>query len=192
MFLTHQSEIQQFAAQSADNTLKVLKFVQFTIQQNFAGMPKMIEEYNKTGTVKRITKRQKYAIKVYTARKQEIFDTIFSGISIDDKLLFVASLPGFGLAKAGFVLQCTIGRVGCLDVHNLKRFSLKASAFTLTKTYNSNLKKAQKYIDICDKILGCAYLWNSWCELIAEKYPQYYADCEHVSRLHVDCIKNLA
>ena len=112
MFLTHQTEIQRFSSLSADNTLKVLTFVQFTIQQNFAAMPKMIEEFNNTGTVQRITGRQKYAISVYTERKQEIFDTIFSGISLDDKLLFVASLPGFGLAKAGFVLQCTIGRIG--------------------------------------------------------------------------------
>jgi len=189
MFLTHQSEIQQYASQSAKNTVKVLTFVQMTIQQNFSQLPKMVEEYNKTGSVKRLTTRQKNAIAVYNERSEEIFSIIFSGQSVDDKLLFLASLPGFGLAKAGFVLQCCLGRVGCLDVHNLRRFDLKASAFNLTTSEKSNAKKAAKYIEICDKSLGCGYLWNSWCDLIAEKYPKYYADSEHVSRLHVDCIK---
>jgi len=201
MFLPHQSEIQQYASQNPDNTFKVLRFVQMTIQQNFAHMPVMIEEVNNTGSCKRLTGRQRDAIQVYSERREEIFRTIFGGLSLVDKLLYVASLPGFGIPKAGFVLQCCLGRVGCLDVHNLKRFdknpkdfllrnSTSTKATSIDKALRRNRHIAQGYIDLCDVELGCGYLWDSWCLLIADKYPWFYADAEHVSRLHVDCIKN--
>jgi hypothetical protein len=190
MFLTHQTEIQTFASQNADNCFKVLRFVQLTIQQNFSQMPNMVEELNQTGDVKRLTNRQKDAIYEYSERRQEIYSVLFSGLSLEDKLLYIASLPGFGLPKAGFVLQCCLGRVGCLDTHNLKRFNLNPKDFVLRKNINTNREKARRYIELCDIELGCAYLWNSWCELIAQRYPKYYADASHVSRLHVDCVKN--
>lgn len=191
MFLTHQSEIQRFASLSARNTNKVLTFVQVTIQQRFDHVPNMIEEINNTGTCKRLTTRQRDSIAVYRQREDEIFSIVFSSASVSEKLAFLASLPGFGLPKAGFVLQLLIGRVGCLDVHNLKRFGIKASAFVLRNGSPSNQNKIDKYISICDTELGCGYLWDSWCQLIAEKYNKVYQNAEHVSRLHVDCIRNL-
>lgn len=190
MFLIHQSEIQKFAAASDENTFKVLRFVQVTIQQRFDSVPKMIEELNTTGSVKRLTGRQRDAIEVYSTQRKIVRAKIFGSDSVLEKLLFVASLPGFGLAKAGFVLQLCIGRVGCLDVHNLRKFNLKASAFTLRPGSKQNVVKAEKYINFCENVVGTAHLWDQWCQFIAAKYLTVYVDAEHVSRLHVDCIKS--
>jgi hypothetical protein len=188
MFLTHQTEIEAFASQSADNCFKVLRFVQLTIQQRFSQLPKMTEEIVSTGDCKRLSQRQRDAIETYSERREEIFQVIFGSLSIVDKLLYVSSLPGFGLIKAGFVLQCTIGAVGCFDVHNCRVYAIKASAFALTGSSENRARKAQKYLELCESI-GTAKLWNDWCELVAEKYPNDFSSASHVSRLHVDCIK---
>lgn len=188
MFLTHQSQIQAYAKQSPDNCFKVLRFVQMSIQQHFSGLPAMTEEIVKTGDCKRLSQRQRDAIKVYHDRRHEIHEKIFSSMSVADKLLFVASLPGFGLVKAGFVLQCCIGEAGCFDVHNCREFNVKPSDFSLGKTYSKNLEKAEKYLNTCEKTGGCAFLWDNWCQGIYEKYPKKYANADHVSRLHVSCV----
>lgn len=189
MFATDQKIISDFARKNADNTYKVLSFVQITIRQMFHNVPKMLAELEKTGDCKRLTNRQKNAIKVYQEKKEQIFQIIFSGLSVDKKLLFVANLPGFGLPKAGFVLQLLIGEVGCLDTHNLRRFNIKASRFVQTKKFETNQKKANDYIDVCQKIGGgCEKLWDDWCELVSVKYPDTFHTAEVASRLHVQCI----
>jgi hypothetical protein len=124
------------------------------------------------------------------ANKKELHKAIFSRtMPLSEKLLAVASIPGIGIVKAGFVLQLCIGKVGCLDVHNLKRFGLKASAFKLGKVkYDTALGKAKLYIKLCEDLGGSKYLWDSWCDLLAEKYPTKYKNGQHVSRLHRDYV----
>jgi hypothetical protein len=187
MFLRDQTKIQAYASQSPDNTFKVLRFVQMTIQQTFYSLPSMTEEINNTGVCRRLSGRQSAAIEFYADNKQEIFDNIFGSLPLRDKLLFVASLPGFGLVKAGFVLQCCIGEIGCFDVHNCRTYGIKPSQFVLRDGSPSNVKKAQAYIELCASI-GCSKLWDDWCILVADKYPQKFSDAGHVSRLHFDCV----
>ena len=111
-------------------------------------------------------------------------------MALAEKLLVVASINGIGIVKAGFVLQLCLGKVGCLDVHNLRRFGLSPTAFKMGKVkYDTALGKAKLYIKICEDLGGCEYLWDSWCNLLAEKYPNKYKDGQHVSRLHQEYIK---
>ena len=188
MFLVHQTEIEAYASQSAENCFKVLRFVQLTIQQRFSQVPKMTEEMVQTSDCKRLSKRQRDAIDIYFERREEIYSIIFSSLGLTDKILFVSSLPGFGLIKAGFVLQCTIGEIGCFDTWNCRVYEVKPSDFALRGTPANMAKKANKYIDLCHSV-GTAKLWDDWCILIAEKYPNDFSSASHVSRLHAECIK---
>lgn len=111
-------------------------------------------------------------------------------IDLPDLLLYVASCPNLGLAKAGFVIQLALGEIGCLDSHNLQRFGLSASTFKYgaNASYALMRKKAELYIDTCEKLGGCEHLWDSWCDYLATVHPTKYRDGEHVSQLHVDFI----
>jgi hypothetical protein len=191
MFNTDAANISNYAKQSAVNTEKVLVFVQLSIQRKFSTMGNVINELNQTGNVKSLTGRQREALKVYNQKRDEIHAVIFSDLSLVDKLVFVAGLPGFGLAKAGFVLQLCLGSVGCLDTHNLKRFGIKASKFTLTKKHETNQRKAQQYINVCKNVGGSQFLWDSWCRLVADKYRQDFDSANSVSSLHEVWVKQI-
>ena len=104
---------------------------------------------------------------------------------------YVASLPGFGLAKAGFVLQLAFGLAGCLDTHNLARFHIKESAFKgykERKTKRGRERMARKYIDAVYSLGGPSALWDTWCEYVATNQPHNYNSAEEVSRLHCEAL----
>jgi len=99
----------------------------------------------------------------------------------------VDNIHGINVAKAGFVMQLAVGAVGCLDSHNLKRFGLKKSAFNIAptvKTLTTKLKKVAAYVAACDELGGCEFLWDSWCDYVAEQRPEAF-DSEQVSELHM-------
>jgi hypothetical protein len=189
MFSTHQKQISKFAKQSPDNTARVALVVMLSIQQQWNQIGKQTLDVKANSvTSKYLFGSKRKGWEYILANKKNLHTTIFNKtIPLADKLLKVASIPGIGLVKAGFVLQLCIGKVGCLDVHNLKRFGLSASAFKLGKVkYPTALGKAELYIKLCEDLGGCKYLWDSWCDLLAEKYPTKYKDGQQVSRLHVE------
>ena len=48
---------------------------------------------------------------------------------------------------------------------------------------SSRNAKVEAYNQICHK-LGTEYLWNQWCQFIADKYPTKWVDGDHVSMVH--------
>ena len=191
MFSTHQKDIGKFARKSPDNTARVILVDMLSIQQQWDQVGRQVLDVKANGIKSKYlfgSKRKGWAY--ILANKKQLHQAIFSKtMPLAEKLLAVASIPGIGIVKAGFVLQLCIGKVGCLDVHNLKRFGLKASAFKLGKVkYDTALGKAKLYIKLCEELGGCKYLWDSWCELLAEKYPTKYKNAQHVSRLHRDYV----
>ena len=98
-------------------------------------------------------------------------------------------IPGLNLPKAGFVCQLVAGLVGCMDIHNIKTYGVDAKSLeynkncTTSRGIDNNRKKLIKYINLCHDY-GTENLWNSWCSLIADKYPRDFVDGNHVSELH--------
>jgi hypothetical protein len=98
-------------------------------------------------------------------------------------------IPGLGLPKAGFVCQLVTGLVGCMDVHNIKTYGIDPKTLILNKNLKSlksktnNRRKIEKYITLCHDY-GTENLWNSWCSMIADKYPKDFVDSNHVSEVH--------
>ena len=76
-----------------------------------------------------------------------------------------------------------------MDVHNIKTYGVDPNLLKYNKKLKTrksiaaNNKKVVDYIDLCDQY-GAENLWNSWCSMIADKYPQDFVDGYHVSELH--------
>lgn len=102
-----------------------------------------------------------------------------------------STVPGLGLAKAGFVVQLVTGRVGCIDSHNAKLYDVPVAQLRLanTLTARGRLIKLEQYIDLCEQLGGSSYLWDEWCTLMAGKYPTKFKTPAHVSRAHLQYLK---
>ena len=66
---------------------------------------------------------------------------------------------------------------------DIKDITLQKPAKLATK-----LKVAQNYIKLCENLGGTEYLWDNWCEFIADRHPTKFDDAYHVSQVHVDAI----
>ena len=191
MFTTHQKAIGRWGRKSPDNTSWIIAMVLLSIQQHWDQIGNQLIDLKENGLDSKYLFGSKRSGWDYVlAHKKEIHEAIYSRkLPMAEKLLAVASIPNIGLVKAGFVLQLCIGKVGCLDVHNLRRFGLSPQAFkTYGLKYDTALGKAKLYVKVCEDLGGCEYLWNSWCDLLAEKYPNKYKNGQHVSRLHKDYV----
>lgn len=191
MFKKHQQNIEEFARKNPDNFAQVVLFVSATIQQMFHTVPAIVDDVREHGLDSKHLWGSKQDTWRYTLENKDLlFEAVFSDMDLEDKLLSIAEIPGIGLVKAGFVLQLCTGEVGCLDVHNLRRFGLSAQTFKFGKVkYLTARKKATLYIETCIQCGGSEKLWDEWCQLIADKYPQRWAnDANRVSEAHEEII----
>lgn len=191
MYATHQRQIARFAKQSPDNFSQVCLMVLLSIMQQWSTVGRQMQDVRANGLDSKFffaSKRKGW--EYILENKQELYDVVYGKLPLEDKILMLSSIPGIQIAKSGFILQLCIGKVACLDVHNLKRFGLSENTFKLGKTsYATALKKAKLYVKTCEELGGTQSLWDSWCNLIAEKYPNTYRDGNHVSKLHMDYLK---
>ena len=191
MFKQHQVKIEIYADESPDNLARVIGMVLLSIQQQWTTIGKQLEDLDRLGLDSKFLFGSKKAGWDYiTSNKVVLYNYIQDykqgKISIAEVLVELASIPGIAIVKAGFILQLTTGKVGCLDCHNLRRFDLSPNVFKVGKqiSYNTFLKKASLYVIMCEKLGGSEYLWDSWCNALADKYPNTYKDGNEVSALH--------
>ena len=192
MFKIHQPKIARFMRKNPDSFSKGCTFTLLSIQRQLHTIGNQFHQIDIDGVEAAClngTKRRTY--KEIIAMKGYLYEKVYSKeISLAEKLLEVSGLYGIGMVKAGFILQLALGKVGCLDVHNLARFGLSASVFKVNDkmTEATALRKANFYIKTCEDLGGSEYLWNTWCKYVADLYPKIYRDACHVSKLHVDFI----
>lgn len=94
-------------------------------------------------------------------------------------------IKGLGIPKASFLLQCAGWDVGCLDVHNLKRFKLDPK---ITKM-DAKGRRITQYITVCNKLGGSEFLWDSWCAYVAgNRMNKSLPTADIVSAYHVEAI----
>jgi len=195
MFQKHQTKISNAVMNDKSGKMlgKVMTMVILSIQQPWYRIEEMMLETNKKGIDSRYIgnwQMKRNAFKYILKNRKDIWQSMqdykAGKIDLAELLLIVASCDGLGLVKAGFVIQLSIGEIGCLDVHNLRRFGLNGSTFKYgsNASYALMRKKAELYIETCNKLGGCEYLWDSWCEYLAEKNPNRFRDADHVSELH--------
>ncbi len=95
-------------------------------------------------------------------------------------------VPGFGLAKAGFLAQMCYGLAGCLDTHNLRRFGLSPNLCALRGNLKppTRARRIDAYLAAVDACGGTESLWDGWCIHLADRDPSRYAHAYDVSELH--------
>jgi hypothetical protein len=192
MFKTHQPMIARFMRKNPDALARGEVFTLCTIQKHFSSVGNQLKEIETDGiNAVCLNGAKKKSYKEIIAMKGYLYNKVYSKeISLAEKLLEVSGLYGIGMVKAGFILQLALGKVGCLDGHNLARFGLSASVFKVNGKMSeaTALRKANFYIKTCEDLGGSEYLWNTWCKYVADLYPKIYRDAYHVSKLHVDFI----
>ena len=182
----------------------VCAFVQASIRERTYLLPGMMCEWRKRGIkstwiwgnkIKAMAYIRKHRQRLYDElvriRKQKQKDEAYHLM-----MLFI-EIPGFGVAKAGFLTQLCAGKAGCLDVHNIRKYlpnedASKGTPAWLQTAGNSKStigKKVKKYLDLTSSIGGSKVMWNNWCQHIANEYPYHFKSGDDVSRLHKDCVR---
>ena len=199
MFRIHNPKINSYAQRNANNLADVIIMVSLSIQQRWSRVGDMLSNVrlNKDNSLFLWgTKKRTYEYVI--THKHFIYGSMLAVInssnltdhakSISLMKIFL-KIPGLNLAKAGFVCQLSAGLVGCMDIHNIKTYGVAAKSLeynkncTTSRGLDNNRKKLIKYINLCHDY-GTENLWNSWCSMIATKYPKTFVDNNHVSELH--------
>jgi len=110
----------------------------------------------------------------------------------DFLLIHLAALYGLNVAKAGFACQLLYGVSGCLDSVNVARLGLPSEfckGFSALRTPRGRRRRVSLYNGTVYRLGGTEYLWNSWCQVIAEKYPQQFPTAYDASGHHIACLQ---
>jgi len=199
MYASHATAIQRECHSSPEAFRDVLLFVLATIQEPIERVPDAMTAIRNEGRAARALwgmKRRGYD------DVQQNYRALWSHLMCANVTRapmwrercivdVVARIHGINTAKAGFVMQLAVGAVGCLDTHNLARFGLNKASFTIAPTVKkmaTRMTKAHAYVLACDALGGCEYLWDNWCEYVAELRPGSF-DGEAVSALHLCAVE---
>ena len=194
MFSMHQKAISEFALSSNVGLERTFRLVFLSIRQPFHTMQKQMQDVDENGMQSPYLfgwKRSGLAfVRANASTLRETLKAVPEGYGDAQALLDVATVPGLGLVKAGFVLQLVTGSAGCIDSHNMERFGLNANAFKYGASASDALKrkKALAYLDACWKAGGCASLWDGWCDYVAAQQPKHWTDGMEVSKMHETAI----
>jgi len=194
MFSTHQKAIADFSLYSNVGLERTFRLVFLSIRQPFHTMHKQMQDVDANGLQSPYLfgwKRDGLAfVRANASGLRHALAGVPAGYGDADTLLRIASVPGLGLVKAGFVLQLVTGSAGCIDSHNLQRFGLNANAFKYGSNASDALKrkKALAYLDACWKAGGCASLWDGWCDHVAAQQPKRWQSGFDVSAMHQSAI----
>lgn len=112
------------------------------------------------------------------AIKESLYGHYTALQALDFWNLLLDTVPGLGLVKAAFAVQMLYNELGCIDTHNLRELGLDRNAVS-GKTRN----KRDGYLNI-QAVKTSEEWWNSWCNIMASKYPGQFDSGDYVSRLH--------
>ena len=199
MFKVHNLKINSYAQRNPNNFFLVVMMVSLSIQQKWALVGSMLSDMleNKSDS-KYIWGNKKITFDYMTTHKHFIYAQMMAVLSskkLTDHakamslMKIFLKIPGLGIPKAGFLCQLVAGLVGCMDIHNIKTYSIDINSLKLNKNLTgkkakeNNRRKIENYITLCHDY-GTENLWNSWCSMIAAKYPTDFIDGNHVSEVH--------
>lgn len=113
-----------------------------------------------------------------------IYENVMTGSADDGHEWLVKNHPGLKPVKAGFIIQLSHGKLGCIDTVNQKRLNIDPVEFYKIL----NRKDGASYYRQMLKgnlDLSCVKLWRDWCNTVAE--VQGFNPVQ-LSKMHVDHI----
>ena len=196
MFNYINPRINSHCLDNADNLSNCIAMVVLSIQQPWHSVGGQMSDYKKLGIKSRFVWGNKKKTIQYLQKKRHVLYGSMLAILASHKsqadknhalLKLFLHVPGLGLVKAGFVVQLAVGQIGCIDSHNIKKYGINPNTLKVPVNASPRLKdkKIAAYIELCESI-GCADLWDNWCQLIADKQAKHFASGNAVSRAHYD------
>ena len=194
MYQSHIQACNDAAQSGPEEFARMLRFVLATIQQQLETVPDIMQDFEQQGRESRFAFGAKKDGLAYISDNASI--TYYEALaSMDDDvelLLTFLKVPGLGLVKAGFAAQLFAGRVGCLDVHNIRMYNVDERVLRVNKNAQPKTlrKRATAYAEACIKLGGPVALWAHWCEYKAKVSPagNWPEGGESVSMLHVEAL----
>ena len=202
--------INAYMQSSPKNMIDGIMFVVLSVKTPFHTMFKQMQDYREKGSESKYVwgfKRQTYdylqengedlyAELMDLHKRTKFGDKKLKGKAVWTErdramMLVLTDVPGLGLVKAGFVMQMMFGRVGYIDVHNSRRFykiSQKDITFTKMAKDPTKLVKIENYVNICKVHRSTEKLWDSWCDLIADKHCNHFSSGWDVSAYHLEAL----
>ncbi|MEK9694438.1 MAG: hypothetical protein VW270_01660 [Candidatus Poseidoniales archaeon] len=187
-FKTVNPKINAYAQTSAQNNADMVMLVVLSIQQPWFAVGEQMRDYREHGAASRfVWGNKRKTFDWLQEHKETLYRDAMDAKNDAELMEAFLQVPGLGLAKAGFCCQLFAGRVGCIDVHNLRRLNIAPSVLTFDKsaTQTTKRKKIDAYVSAC-KQRRTSWLWDTWCKLIASKDSKRWIDANHVSAVHYD------
>lgn len=172
---------------------RLVLMVSLSIQQPFADVGKQLADVDANGG------KSKYlwGIKGRTwewLEKQtdknivDLYDRVSAAVEnayVDTAHLLLNEIPGIGVVKGGFILQCAFGVSGCIDSVNVKRLGINPNLVRSRKKLSpeAQTRRVRGYLALIERCGGTARLWDDWCVAIAERDARFQG-AEDVSRRH--------
>lgn len=192
MYREHIQACNDACQSGPEETARMLRFVLATIQQQLETVPDIMADFAELGADSRFAFGSKKDGLAYVEENSEsIYWDAMAAIGDDVELMLTfLRVPGLGLVKAGFACQLFAGRVGCLDVHNIRMYGLKPSALVVSKKVREVTlrRRIVQYIALCEALGGPVALWANWCQYKADVAPagNWPEGGESVSVLHIE------
>ena len=193
--------INGYMQKSAMHMQDGIMFVVLSIKTPFHTMMNQMTDYRKHGLSSKYVWGFKKQTLEYLVENRDylyadlmhLWDSPWQTVADRDKamMLRLTDVPGLGLVKAGFVMQMMFGRVGCIDVHNSRRFykiTNKDLVFSPKAKVTTKLTKIDNYVNICKGHRSTEKLWDSWCDLIADKHCNHFSSGWDVSKYHLEAL----
>ena len=188
-FATVNPLVNKYAQRSPEHLMDTVMMVVLSIQQQWHTVGTLMHDYREYGGASKYVwgnKKKTYAwLKDNKVRLYQ--EAVNAGDDSAALMMAFLKVPGLGLPKAGFACQLWNGSVGCIDVHNLRNYDITEADLKVDKNAKPHTIRAKvdRYVKWCAKRRS-EYLWNRWCQMVAAKYPNRWADYTHVSQVHID------
>lgn len=192
MFAMHIKQCNEYARWNSDHMVDTALMVVLSIQQKWSGVGEQLRVTRKLGRGSPYLWGMKGKAYEYLQRHaRQLYAESMARDSDLDLLDLWTTVPGFGLVKAGFMVQLMFGRVGCIDVHNAKLYDVAPQQLRLDPnlTLRTREIKLRGYLDLCERIGGSEYLWRWWCTHLADLNPDVYDDQYDVSARHIEYLR---
>lgn len=194
----HNPLCREVSQSSPEGLGRNIAFTLLSIQERTYLLPRMMEDFNvnqwnskyfqKINKWKGAQYIETHLVEMY----EEAMGIISSNVDVELRLILLFSqIPMISVVKAGFITQMLIGKVGCLDSHNLKKYDIDPKRFHITPKLGIETKtrKINDYVHTCNEVGGCRSLWNKWCNHVGKLYKKQFPNGGfEVSKLHSDCL----
>lgn len=153
-----------------DGLVDVAAFCLATIQTPLSRTAGIVQDIRIQGVnSKYLWGSKRPAFQYVQLHKEELFEMLLKEpVRREIALERLLVVPGLGLPKASFLLQCIGYPTACLDSHNLSRYGLSPNITKVGRVQVGTLrKKIDNYLTVCDNVGPSEYHWDSWVTYVS-------------------------